>query len=213
MVGHIVVPFLDAYLPASLSHSVVTGLIREEWGFSGLITTDALDMRAITDRWSSADAAVRAFTAGCDVILMPEDPHAAIDAIADAIANGAVDEELLVAADERWEGARAYAGLRSRQTPAYASREPVIVDQATHAMIALKAADVAIRTEGDAELLPLTKWPHVAAFAVIDEADADAATTWFSSLAQATEVNCRRGSARAHRGHHGCGLPRLCLLW
>ncbi|HLP27595.1 MAG TPA: hypothetical protein VK147_03070, partial [Candidatus Didemnitutus sp.] len=58
-----------------------------------------------------------------------------------------------------------------------------------HAMIALTSADAAILLEGDAALLPITKYTQAAVFAVIDEAEADAATTWFQSLAQATELN------------------------
>lgn len=56
-------------------------------------------------------------------------------------------------------------------------------------MIALTAADTAIHVEGDQSLLPITQFAQIAAFAVIDEAEADAATTWFQSLAQATELN------------------------
>ncbi|MFN6135145.1 MAG: glycoside hydrolase family 3 protein [Bacteroidota bacterium] len=78
MIGHIVAPFLDATHPASLSSSVVTGLVRGAWGYDGLVTTDALDMGAITSRYSSAQAAVMAVKAGCDVVLMPENADEAI---------------------------------------------------------------------------------------------------------------------------------------
>ncbi|MBL0322637.1 MAG: hypothetical protein IPP80_09750 [Ignavibacteria bacterium] len=189
MVAHIVVPFLDGTLPASLSHEVVTGLIRNEWGFTGLITTDAMDMKAIDDTWSSAEASLLAIKAGVDVVLMPSNPNAAIDAVLEAITTGAISEEQLSASEARWDDARAYVGLRSRTAGSYASRERVVVDQSTHAMIALKAADAALRLEGNLDLLPITQYTQAAVFAVIDEAEADAATTWFQSLAQATELN------------------------
>lgn len=189
MVAHIVVPFLDADLPASLSPSVVTGLIRTEWGFTGLITTDAMDMKAIEDRWTSSEAALQAIDAGVDVVLMPTDPNSAIDAVLEAITTGRISEERLADSEARWDEARAYVGLRSRTAGTYATRERVVVDQSTHAMIALTSADAAILLEGDAALLPITKYTQAAVFAVIDEAEADAATTWFQSLAQATELN------------------------
>ncbi len=189
MVGHIIVPFLDAYHPASLSRSVVTDLIRREWGFSGLIVTDALDMHAITDRCSSAEAAVASVMAGVDVVLMPEDPAEAIMALATAIESGVIHAETVAAIEGRWEEARAFVGLRTAQGSTYSSRQPTVVDQSTHAMIALKSADLAISTSGNTELLPITNFSHLAVFAAIDQAEADAATTWFSQLAQATEMN------------------------
>lgn len=195
MVAHIVVPFLERDVPASLSHSVVTHLIRNEWGFTGLITTDAMDMHAITNSWPSGLAAVRAFQAGVDVVLMPQDPHEAIDAMMAAIASGEISKEHILAAETRWEEARSFVGLRSKvpSTSSYASRERIVIDQSTHAMIALRAADTAISLSGNTALLPITQFAQVAAFAVINESEADAATTWFQSLAQATELNIDLG--------------------
>lgn len=193
MMGHIVVPFLDPDLPSSLSRRVVTDLVRDAWGFRGLITTDALDMGAVRTRWTSGEAAVLALKAGVDVVLMPEDPNAAIDAVMLAIEQGELDVSELAASDARWEDARAFVGLRTAAGGAYSSREPLVIDQATHAMIALQAADGAVRLSGDATLLPITQHTHVAAFAILDESDADTATTWFQSLAQATELNIDMG--------------------
>lgn len=193
MIGHIVVPFLDPDLPSSLSPRVVTDLVRAAWGFDGLITTDALDMGAIRSRWSSGEAAVLALRAGVDVVLMPDDPDAAIDAVISAIESGHLNDERLSASDARWEDIRGWVGLRTAEGGAYSSRGPVVIDQATHAMIALQAADAALRLTGDTGLLPITRHPHVAAFAVLDEAEADTATTWFQSLAQATELNIDMG--------------------
>ena len=193
MMGHIVVPFLDPELPSSLSRRVVADLVRSAWGFQGLITTDALDMGAIRSRWSSGEAAVMALKAGVDVVLMPEDPHAAIDAVMQAIDREEIDTDELSRSDTRWEDARAFVGLRTAAGGTYSSREPLVIDQATHAMIALQAADGAVRMHGDASLLPLTQHSHVAAFAILDESEADTATTWFQSLAQATEINIDMG--------------------
>jgi len=195
MVAHIIVPFLDSLLPASLSRAVVTGLIRETWGYSGLITTDALDMRAISQSWTSAEAAVKALQAGVDVVLMPADPDQAIDALMVCIESGGITEEQLVSTESRWEEARAFVGLRSRHpsSSTYASRERIVIDQSMHALVALRAADAAIFVSGNADVIPITQYDQVAAFAVIDQAEADAATTWFQSLAKATELNIDLG--------------------
>ena len=63
MLGHLLVPALDADNPASLSPAVVTGLLRRQLGFDGVTITDALGMGAIRQRFSAGEAAVRAVLA------------------------------------------------------------------------------------------------------------------------------------------------------
>lgn len=186
MMGHIIVPFLDPSRPASLSPEVVTGLVRGTWQFDGLITTDALDMGAITSTYTAADATVLAVLAGNDVVLLPQDVDAAIEGLIAAFDEGRISEERLSASERRWRDAKAFAGVGRRH-------EVTQVDQSTHAMIALQAANGAIRLVGDEQLLPITEHKQVAAFAVIDEHEADAATAWFHYLAQATELNIDMG--------------------
>ncbi|MEB3298145.1 MAG: glycoside hydrolase family 3 N-terminal domain-containing protein [Candidatus Sericytochromatia bacterium] len=91
MVGHLAVPALDpAGLPATLSRPVVTGLLREELGFDGLVVTDALIMGGVTEGWSEEDAVTAALEAGCDVLLMPPDPERALEALENAVRGGRV---------------------------------------------------------------------------------------------------------------------------
>lgn len=184
MLGHIVVPALDPHQPASLSERVINGLVRTTWGFDGLVTTDALDMKAITRSYASGDAALRAFLAGNDVLLLPEDPLQAIDALTLALAAGTITEARCEESERRWQQARMFV----RELPGDTRNAPV--DLASHAQMALKAADAAIRIVGDASLLPLLNDQSYAAFAVIDEREADTAATWCHYLAQATEGNC-----------------------
>lgn len=193
MMGHIRVPFLDADNPASLSHAVVTELVRRQWGFAGLITTDALDMGAITSRYTSAEAAVKAVQAGVDVVLMPENPDEAIDALAAAIASGEIADERLLESEERWDAARAFVGVRTASAPKERPRPTESVDQNAHALVALRAADTAISIVGAASLLPITRASHIAAFAIVDDHSVESATTWFNALAQGAEVNADFG--------------------
>ena len=89
MVGHIAVPAITGALtPATLSDAVVTGVLREELGFEGLIITDSMAMGAITEGWSSGEAALAALRAGCDLILMPEDLPEAFEAVVQAVEDG-----------------------------------------------------------------------------------------------------------------------------
>ncbi len=79
MTGHLNVPALepDANTPATLSHNILTEMLRRELGFEGLVVTDAMDMGGITVRYAPGEAAVRAVAAGADCVLMPPVPDAA----------------------------------------------------------------------------------------------------------------------------------------
>lgn len=84
MTAHLLLPQLDQDRPATLSKTVLTALLRKELGFEGLIVTDALVMEAIAARYGAGEAAVLAFEAGADLILMPADAEAAIAALCEA---------------------------------------------------------------------------------------------------------------------------------
>lgn len=94
MVSHIACPEVTGdNTPATLSRQLVTDLLREDMGFDGLVITDALNMGAITEQYSSAEAAVAALNAGVDMLLMPADFQAAYDGVMAALENGELTEE------------------------------------------------------------------------------------------------------------------------
>lgn len=70
MAGHILLQAADDTLPSSLSPSVITGLLRDEMGFDGVVCTDDLVMGAITETYGIGEAAVLAVEAGCDLLLV-----------------------------------------------------------------------------------------------------------------------------------------------
>jgi beta-N-acetylhexosaminidase len=76
MTAHVLFPALDPEVPATLSRAVIDGLVRQELGFTGVIVSDDLDMRAIADHYGIGAAAVAAVRAGCDVLLLcKEEAH------------------------------------------------------------------------------------------------------------------------------------------
>ena len=101
MTAHLLLPTLDGEHPATLSRPVLTGLLRNELGFEGLIVTDALVMEAIAGRYGASEAAVLALEAGADLVLMPGDAEGAIDAIVAAVNSGRLSLERLQASLER----------------------------------------------------------------------------------------------------------------
>jgi beta-N-acetylhexosaminidase len=70
MTAHVLVPSLDEQNAATLSSTIVRGMLREELGFNGVILSDDLEMKAIADAYTAPDAAVQAIAAGCDGVLV-----------------------------------------------------------------------------------------------------------------------------------------------
>ena len=98
MVAHILMTQLDPDRPASLSPEVVTGLLREELGFAGVVFTDDLTMGAITQNYGLGEAAVLAVKAGCDVLLVCHEASAveeAYTALLEAVDTGRLSQERL----------------------------------------------------------------------------------------------------------------------
>ncbi len=93
MAAHIAAPAVTGCdEPATLCPAILTEKLRGELGFEGVVITDALEMGAITRRYGSGEAAVRALEAGADWLLCPLDYCAAFDAVADAVATGRIPE-------------------------------------------------------------------------------------------------------------------------
>lgn len=105
MTAHVMFPSIEPEpIPATLSHKVLTGLLRDEMGFEGIIITDCLEMHAISKPYGVAEAAIRAVEAGADLILVShtlKDQVAALEAIVEAVRTGRVSEEVIHQALER----------------------------------------------------------------------------------------------------------------
>ena len=94
MVGHISLPEITGdRMPASLSREIITGILREKLGFSGLVVTDGMNMGAIVNNYADGEAAVLAVKAGVDLILMPIDEEGAVSAVKEAVKRGEITEK------------------------------------------------------------------------------------------------------------------------
>jgi len=92
MTAHIVYPALDPVNPATMSHAILTGVLREQFGYQGVIITDGMDMHAIAQRYGAGEAAVNALVAGADMVMaigsratQVETVHAIAQAIRDGV--------------------------------------------------------------------------------------------------------------------------------
>ncbi|GAC1567487.1 MAG: hypothetical protein NVS3B14_13690 [Ktedonobacteraceae bacterium] len=93
MVTHEVVHAIDGSMPSTLSNKVVTGILRDELGFQGVIMTDSLTMEGITAFYTESQAAALAIEAGCDLLMgaaTPQDVASMIEGIKQAIGTGAI---------------------------------------------------------------------------------------------------------------------------
>ena len=113
MSSHIVLPSLDPTpgIPATLSRPILTGLLRNELKFNGLIFTDSMTMDAISKMFSHDKAAAMAVKAGVDFVLHSPDDDAAFKGIKAAVAAGEIGESQINASVERILRAKARLGL------------------------------------------------------------------------------------------------------
>lgn len=94
MIGHLAVPNITSdNVPASLSKEIINDFLKDELGFEGLVVTDALNMKAITDNYAQKDIYKMAINAGVDLLLMPKDSLEAFNMVKELVNEGAISEE------------------------------------------------------------------------------------------------------------------------
>lgn len=160
MVAHIWYPvYDDDRIPASLSPAIVTGLLRGDLGFDGLIVTDALDMNAVDLEYPFAEAAVRAVEAGVDVLALGpsaglETAQAAFEAILSAVDEGRITREQIAQAARRILEAKMRYGVLDAapvdpDLAAAAATDPALIADL------FAAAVTVVRDDGDQVPLPV----------------------------------------------------------
>lgn len=142
MTAHIALPCVDGNgTPATLSGMVMTEILRDSLGFEGIVVTDALTMGAIVRQYGAGASAVQAFRAGSDMLLMPADVPAAIEAMVAAVDSGIVSRARLDSSVARVLMLKENAGLFARREVPLDSI-PATVGRRAHQLI---ADDVAAR--------------------------------------------------------------------
>ena len=129
MTTHVSFPAItdDETLPATVSPAVQTGLLRESFGYDGVVITDCLEMDAIAGGLGVPEGAVRAIEAGCDVVLVshtPERQRAAIEAVVEAVESGRIDEGRIDESVRRVQRVKRERGLADSTTESWAAQAP-----------------------------------------------------------------------------------------
>lgn len=109
MTAHILFPQIDPNVPATLSQPILHTLLREELGFGGVVVSDDLDMKAVSDMFTKSGTVAQTFNAGCDLFIVSrnisssslERTYAIAQDFADSLSNGSLDESVVEAAKVR----------------------------------------------------------------------------------------------------------------
>ncbi len=104
----------DEMMPATLSHEIMTGLLRDRLGFNGMVVTDASHMVGMTDRMKRSQMLPAAINAGCDMFLFFNDPEEDFTTMLKAYQDGTIGEERMTEALTRILGLKAHMGLHKK---------------------------------------------------------------------------------------------------
>ena len=156
MSGHLAVSALEPQeIPSTVSKNILTGILRHQLGFKGLVVTDAMNMQGLTSRFSSAEAAVRSLEAGVDVLLMPSRPDLAVQGVVDALASGRLSREKVRDSLVKILSAKARLGLQHERM-VKVERIAEFIDSPGFADSARQVAEKAVTLlKNDGAVLPL----------------------------------------------------------
>ena len=169
MTAHVAVPALaPPTLPATLSPAILTGLLRQELGFHGLVVTDALDMGGVAKGFSTGEACVRAIEAGADALLMPADPDEAIRAVAAAVAGGRISRQRIQESVVKLLSAKERLGLDRKRLVDLEGIGDVVDSPESNERAQQIAERALTLVRNDGNLLPLAA-PARACFAILPE--------------------------------------------
>jgi beta-N-acetylhexosaminidase len=116
MTAHLAVPALEPEnIPATVSTKIITGVLRDELGFHGLVVTDAMDMQGLAAMFDTAEASVRAIQAGADVLLMPKRAEDAIRGVVAAVNTGRISRKRIDESVNRVLAAKVRLGLTRKK--------------------------------------------------------------------------------------------------
>jgi beta-N-acetylhexosaminidase len=146
-------------VPATLSNKVLTGLMREEMGYKGVIITDAMNMKAIADHFGQVDAAIRSVKAGTDIVLMPVGLDAVANGLYDAVNSGEISEERIEQSVERILTLKLNRGIVKAEVEESIDEKIAnalqVVGSAEHKAVEKEAAEKSITLVKNNNVLPL----------------------------------------------------------
>jgi beta-N-acetylhexosaminidase len=185
MTFHGAMPALDSSgVPGTLSEKVMTGLLRNELRFQGIIISDAMDMRGVLDQYGAVEAVKRAVAAGVDVLIQPLNVTQTIDAVVAGITEGRYTEARLDESVRRILEAKSGLGLDRRKLVSLDSLRFVVGDS-SHVSMARRIAERSITLVRDSLSqipLALRENPRILSVTVARRTDLSAGLAFNASL-------------------------------
>lgn len=185
MTFHGVMPALDSSgVPGTLSRKVLTGLLRNELGFRGLVVSDAMDMRGVLDQFGAVEAVKRGVAAGLDVLIQPVEARVAINAIMDGLREGRYTEARITESARRILLAKRALGLDRQRFVSLDSLRKVVGDSANVAATREVAERSITLVRDSLRVLPLTPAaaPRVLSITLASRFDLGAGATFDAEL-------------------------------
>lgn len=167
MTAHLAVPALEPDpIPGTVSHKILTGLLRDELGFQGLVVTDAMDMQGLTKSFPAGEASVRAIEAGADLLLIPSDPREAVRAVVAAVQSGRIPRKRIDDSLARVLAAKSQVGLMRHRFVNVEEMDDQIDTPEDEELARSVAAKAITLVKNQDEVIPLRK-PAAACFLVL----------------------------------------------
>ncbi|MBC3988707.1 glycoside hydrolase family 3 protein [Streptomyces sp. AC563] len=177
MTAHMLIPAYDPELPATLSPTIINGVLRDQLGFTGLVVTDGIEMGAVSGKYGIAGATVKAVAAGADAVCVggeSAEESTTVDlaqALVDAVVDGTLSEERLADAADRVQKFAAWSADLARQAD-------TATDESDIGLVAARRAVRVSRRPGTGAELPLAGAPHVVELSPTMNLAIDGRTPW-----------------------------------
>ncbi|GMU86596.1 MAG: hypothetical protein AMXMBFR48_18380 [Ignavibacteriales bacterium] len=184
MMGHLEVPAFEKQdgLPATLSRAIVTGLLRNQLGFDGLVVSDAMNMNGVTNYFSAREAAVLAVQAGNDMLLLPPDEEIAFDALVEAVKNETISAEQINASVRRILYAKMWAGLFAGEKRDIHKVKKIVSSGSTHRLAREIAEKSVSFSKGALKNLPSKTKKPVFCLTISDKSPSETETYFSATL-------------------------------
>ncbi|CAN5488356.1 hypothetical protein BH10BAC5_BH10BAC5_26520 [soil metagenome] len=158
MIAHLSFPQIDPepFAPASLSYPIISGILKQQLGFEGLVVTDALNMAGVTKHFSTTEVAIRCALAGVDLILMPQGEEETISAIENGVKNGTIPESRINESAAKILSAKEWLKLNENKK-VNVSNISQIVNNSFALDISQRIADASITLVKNENAVPLKK--------------------------------------------------------
>ena len=188
MTAHLALPKLDAdNRPATLSHPIMTDLLRKKLGFQGIIVTDGMTMQGVTDKFSPEEAAVLAIEACADVVLVPENFQRAYQGILEAAKSGKIAPTRIDESVRRILSAKAWLGLHKSKIVNVEKISDEVGDPES-AALAQEISDRSVTLlRNNTNRLPVRPHSKIHLIVVTDDVNMQAGTELYATLQRAKQ--------------------------